>query len=66
MLLDQIEGDRKKQKTTETTSFKDEKHYVESEKTQKSIWADGEKNFLEDVTMNLMPDDDDPKKSIKG
>jgi hypothetical protein len=53
--------------------FKDSKAYIVSDKPMTSeyrvnssnLWGEGEKNFLEDVTMNLIPDDD-ALKNIKG
>jgi len=31
-----------------------------------SLWNEGEKSFLEDVTMNVLPDDENGIKGIKG
>ena len=53
--------------------FKDSCNFVANEKPQSndnkinssSLWGLGEKNFLEDVTLNLMGDDD-AKKGLKG
>jgi hypothetical protein len=75
MLIDQMDEGitHKKQKTSEN-GFRDVKNYVDHEKAKShenkpnasALWAESEKNFLDDVTMNLLPDDDDPNKSIKG
>ena len=53
--------------------FKDSSNFVAPEKPKcldnkinsSSLWGLGEKNFLEDVTLNLM-DDNDAKKGLKG
>jgi len=54
------------------SDFKDDKMYVESEKLNtnentinSSLWGEGEKTFLEDVTMNMIPDEE-AIKNIKG
>lgn len=56
------------------SSFKDQNAYVESERpitgdpnqfNASSLWGEGEKSYLEDVTLNLIPDDD-AVKNIKG
>ena len=65
--------DSKKQKRSSMTDYKDTKTYVEQEKIQtnenqvasSSLWGTGEKNFLEDVTMNMIPDEE-AIKNIKG
>ena len=51
--------------------FKDSSNYVEAEKkndnskvNSSSLWGEQEKNFLEDVTMNLVGDDEG--KNLKG
>jgi len=73
-LVAQLEDDcNKKQKKTFDTDFKDKRAYIENERTttadQKAntskLWGDEEKNFLEDVTMDLIPDDD-AIRNIKG
>ena len=53
--------------------FKDQNNFVAPDKpitsdnkvNSSSLWGEGEKNFLEDVTMNLIPDED-AIKNIKG
>lgn len=54
--------------------FKDEQHFVLGQKANvnedkanaSSLWNEGEKNFLEDVTMNVLPDDENGIKGFKG
>lgn len=63
----------KKQKQGALDGYKDSENYITSERevnqetkiNSSSLWGDAEKNFLEDVTMNLVPDDD-AIKNIKG
>lgn len=38
----------------------------ESKVNASSLWGDTEKNFLEDVTMNMLPDEDEAMAHIKG
>jgi hypothetical protein len=38
---------------------------IDSKLNHSSLWGSGEKSFLEDVTLNLMGDDD-AKKGLKG
>lgn len=75
-IMSQIEADavdNKKQKRSQITDFKDSKNFVEQEKiitsenqvADSSLWGVGEKNFLEDVTMNMIPDEE-AIKNIKG
>lgn len=75
-IMDQYEKEASangKQKRSKLDDFKDSKNFIENKKAltseQKanasSLWGDGEKNFLEDVTMNLVPDED-AIKNIKG
>ena len=53
--------------------FKDQANFVEAEKpntsdfkaNSSSLWGENEKSFLEDVTMNLIADDD-ALKNLKG
>ena len=60
-------------KRTKLEDFKDSENYVHSERPQtaearansSSFWNENEKNFLEDVTLNLVPDDE-AVKNIKG
>mmetsp|Transcript_45895 Transcript_45895/g.33656 ORF Transcript_45895/g.33656 Transcript_45895/m.33656 type:complete len:91 (-) Transcript_45895:363-635(-) len=40
--------------------FKDKNSYIATEKDQsKSLWGEEEKTFLDEVTVNLVPDDDE-------
>lgn len=51
------------------SDFKDSKLFVSSERpnagdgklTTNSLWGENDKNFLEDVTVNMLPVDDDGK-----
>ena len=60
-------------KRAKIEDFKDNLNYVHSEKpitadakvNSSSLWNEDEKNFLEDVTMNFVPDDE-AVKNIKG
>jgi hypothetical protein len=38
----------------------------ESKANASSLWGETEKNFLEDVTMNMLPDEDEAMAHIKG
>jgi len=60
-------------KRTKLEDFKDNENYITSEKpttaearaNSSTLWNENEKNFLEDVTLNLAPDDE-AIKNIKG
>lgn len=60
-------------KRAKLEDFKDESNYIHAEKPQmadskansSALWNEDEKNFLEDVTMNFVPDDE-AIKNIKG
>lgn len=75
-IMDQYEKEayaNGKQKRSKLDDFKDSKNFIEPKKALTSeqkansstLWGEGEKNFLEDVTMNLVPDED-AIKNIKG
>lgn len=73
-LVSHMEEDcNKRQKKGAQTDFKDAKLYIENGRNttadqkanSSSLWGNEEKNFLEDVTMDLIPDDD-VMKNIKG
>ena len=75
-IVTQLEADaldNKRQKRSQMSDFKDNKNFVETEKLAKNeaqinasaLWGEGEKNFLEDVTMNMIPDEE-AIKNIKG
>lgn len=60
-------------KRAKIEDFKDESNYVHAQKpmmadtkaNSSSLWNEDEKNYLEDVTMNFVPDDE-AIKNIKG
>lgn len=64
---------KKRQKRSQMEDFKDQASFVQGQKAQtadtkvnsSSMWTDGEKGFLDDVTMDFIPDDD-AIKNIKG
>lgn len=75
-LISQFEQEafsNKRQKRSQMEDFKDSCNFVANEKpssldnkiNSSSLWGLGEKNFLEDVTLNLIGDDD-AKKNLKG
>lgn len=75
-LISQLEKqvcENKKQKRSQMDDFKDRTNFVTSERAptsenkvnSSSLWGEGEKNFLEDVTINMSGADDDGK-NLKG
>ena len=74
-LVNQMEQEEnhKKQKRSQMEDYKDSSNFVTNERdtttnsknNQSSLWGEHEKNFLEDVTMNLIGDDD-MAKNMKG
>jgi hypothetical protein len=71
--LEQESFQNKRQKRSQMEDFKDSCNFVSQEKpstvdnklNSSSLWGQGEKSFLEDVTLNLLGDDD-AKKNLKG
>lgn len=71
-LIDQIkeeENGSKRQKRSQREDFKDQKNFIETSREKQydvsdgkanksSLWGEDEKMFLEDVTLNLAPDDE--------
>jgi hypothetical protein len=63
----------KKQKKGQMDDFKDKSAYVKEKKpttadlkaNSSTLWGEHEKNYLDDVTLDLIPDDDQIK-NIKG
>jgi hypothetical protein len=50
----------KRQKTSETTEFQKSSHYITSNKDEnaESMWGKDEKFNMEDLNLNLLPDDE--------
>jgi len=74
MLIKQLEDDCDTKKKGQGSDFKDPAYFVEGEKpalgdakaNASTLWGEAEKNFLEDVTMNVLPDDENGIKGFKG
>ena len=68
--LEDGEQESKRVKRSQISDFKDKKNFLSHERpsgeydagtgkvNQSSLWGEDERNFLEDVTLNLVPDDD--------
>lgn len=74
--MQEDDGSHKRFKRSQVGDFRDSKHFIQTSRdnqydtsdgkaNKSSLWGDDEKMFLEDVTLNLIPDDE-VAKSIKG